>query len=382
MARVTPQRHRISWGVALVAAASLLGACNDRGTTVAPDGSNYPIPSNLNDGLGGNHPASVDMDVALLSEMAREVREGERPNIHSILVYRRGQLVLEEYFSGTMLSDGTYRDFSRDTLHDIFSVSKSIVSAAVGLAIASGAIESLDQAVMDFFPEYRPQVGGSLDLLTIRHLLSMTAGLEWDESSSSYFDADNSHRRMMDARDPIEYVLTRPVLHPPGTVFTYSTGLSSLLGELIARATGDRYSEFLGRSLFDPLGIERAAWLPFYQDNVESAGGGLQLRPRDMTKFGVLYLNRGEWQGTNILSSAWVDESTTAQAPGGFYGYQWWLGIGGIGQTNRAFFRAAGLAGQHIYIYPDLDLVAVFTGNGSGGGPHELWLDYIIASVL
>ena len=378
---MTRDMPRWFWVSAVVASALFIAACSDGPITGEPFGSDYAVPDDLSDGLGGSHPKSVGMDEAPLAAMVNEIRDGQWPNIHSVLVYRSGQLVLEEYFPGVMLSDNVYREFDRDTLHDVFSVSKSILSAAVGMAIESGVIESVDQPVMDFFPEYRHVIDGPAEDLKIRHLLSMTTGLEWDESSASYADGSNSHRQMMEASDPIEFVLSRRSMHTPGEVFTYSTGVSSLLGEIVARATGESYADYMARSLFNPLGIERSNWLPFYHVNLESAGGGLQLRPRDMTKFGVLYLNRGLWQERTIVPGDWVDESTKTQAPGGFYGYQWWLAVTDTEITNLNFFRAAGLGGQHIFVYPELQLVAVFTGNQSGTGPHELWLDYIIAST-
>ena len=378
---MTRDMTRWFWVSTLAVSALFLAACRNGPTTSEPFGSDYAVPDNLNDGLGGSHPKSVGMDAVPLAAMVSEIRDGQWPNIHSVLVYRSGQLVLEEYFPGVMLSDNVYRAFDRDTLHDVFSVSKSLLSAAVGMAIESGVIESVDQTVMDFFPEYRHVVDGPVDDLKIRHLLSMTTGLEWDESSASYADGSNSHRQMMEASDPIEFVLSRRSLHTPGQVFNYSTGVSSLLGEIVARATGESYADYMARSLFNPLGIDRSTWLPFYQDDLESAGGGLQLRPRDMTKFGVLYLNRGLWQERTIVPGNWVDESTKTQAPGGFYGYKWWLGSPTSGQDSVNFFRAAGLGGQHIFVCPELQLVAVFTGNQSGTGPHALWLDYIIAST-
>ena len=138
---MTRDMTRWFWVSTLAVSVLFLAACRNGPTTSEPFGSDYAVPDNLNDGLGGSHPKSVGMDAAPLAAMVSEIRDGQWPNIHSVLVYRSGQLVLEEYFPGVMLSDNVYRAFDRDTLHDVFSVSKSLLSAAVGMAIESGVIE-------------------------------------------------------------------------------------------------------------------------------------------------------------------------------------------------------------------------------------------------
>jgi CubicO group peptidase (beta-lactamase class C family) len=370
-------------GVLLLLAAA---ACGDAVPTdvEGPAPYSYASPADIGDGLGGAEASTVGLDQAGLQRMVREIELGLWPNIHSVLVFRSGELVLEEYFEGTMRSDSTFREFGRDSLHDAYSVSKSFTSAAVGLAIASGDITSVDQPVADFFPEY-VYLGGALASgdLDVHHLLNMTAGLEWDESSVSYTDPANSHTQMKNAADPIEFVFSRDQVEAPGIDFVYSTGLSSILGEIVARATGTGFEDYLDQELLEPLGITEHAWLtPYYNDGLAFAGGGLQLRPRDMLKFGVLYMNGGVWQGQQIVPSAWVSSSTEQQGPeGSLYGYQWWLGSLVRDEDTTPMFRAAGLGGQHIFVFPGVDLVVVFTGNGSGSGPYELTSLYVLAGI-
>jgi len=354
-------------------------ACGDGPTTVEPQVYAYAAPSDIGDGLGGAHAVTVGVDATLLQTMVREIQDSVWPNIHSVLIYRSGDLVLEEYFSGVMRSDSTFRDFGRDTLHDMYSVSKSFTSAVVGLAIDSGDILDVDQPVSDFFPEY-VHLGGALASgeLDVRHLLSMSAGLEWDESSTAYTDPTNSHWQMRQAADPIEFVLSRAQVAAPGMVFAYSTGLTALLGEVVARAAGEPFYDYIARELFEPLGIGEFRWLEgYYQGDLAFAGGGLQLRARDMVKFGVVYMNGGVWQGVQVVPSGWVQESTSPQASVS-YGYQWWLGTHPLGGP---FFRAVGLGGQHIFVFPGADLVVAFTSNGSGAGPYDLMDDYILAGI-
>lgn len=372
------QTRRWAW-LALVLAC---GACGDAPTDVQPGLYTYAAPADIGDGLGGADAASVGINAAWFETMVRQIEDGLWPNIHSVLIYRSGELVLEEYFSGVMRSDSTYRDFGRDSLHDVYSVSKSFASATVGVAIASGAIASVDEPVVDFFPEYA-YLGGSLATgeLTVRHLLTMSAGLEWDETSTSYTDPSNSHAQMRAAADPIEFVFSRAQVAPPGTEFVYSTGLTSVLGELVSRATGELYSDYIAQVIFAPLGITEFDWLDFYNGTLETAGGGLQLRPRDMLKFGVTYLDGGSWQGSQVVPEAWVVESTAPHPPAGYYGYLWWLGARSVDGNTWSFFRALGLGGQHIFVFPEIELVVVFTSNGSGSGPYDLMDRYILPAI-
>ena len=315
--------------------------------------------------------------------MVRSIIDGSVPNIHSVLVYRRGDLVLEEYFPGTMRWDGIHRVFTRDSLHDLYSVSKSVTAAAVGMALASGAIPGLDARIAQDFQDYAGRTSTDLSAMTVRHLLTMSAGLAWDELSTDYLDPANDNRKMDLSLDPLTYLLTRPLAAAPGTRFAYNTGVTHLLGELVRRRTGQPLDTYAASQIFQPLGIGRYFWYR-YPGGLTHAGGGLHLRPRDMMKFGVLYANFGRWRGTRLLDSLWVVQSTTKQAPGSSYGFQWWIDAWTINGQPVSGYSAEGLAGQFIFVIPSQQLVVVFTGNNPGQAefiPFQLMRNYLIPAL-
>jgi CubicO group peptidase (beta-lactamase class C family) len=301
-----------------------------------------------------------------------------------VLVYRRGDLLLEEYFPGTKRWDGAFYEFDRSVLHDVFSVTKSFTSAAVGIAIEEGHIQGVDQPVVEFFPELT-SLGGNLEdgSLQIQHLLSMSAGIEWNELDVAYDTPTNDHSRMNASEDQIRYVFERPTAAAPGTSFTYNSGLSMTLGEIVARATGEPLPEYLQSRLFGSLGVTDLFWYE-YPSGITHAGGGLQLHPRDLVKFGVLYLDGGLWSGDRLLPEGWVEASTSAQVPDEAYGYQWWLDSWIVSGRTVEGYSAVGLGGQFIFVVPELELVAVFTSNNDGDEmflPMTLMRRYVLPVV-
>ena len=312
---------------------------------------------------------SVGIDAAAIAKLTEDIRAGKHSNIHSLLVLRSGKLAVEEYFQGEDERRGqplgTVR-FDAATLHDLRSVSKSVTSALFGIAIASGEISDIEAPVLSYFPEYRALQTADRMRIRLRHVLSMSSGLEWDEDSRPYGDPQNSETAMDAADDRAQFVLSRPISAPPGERFRYSGGDTLLLAAVIERATKMRLDKYAEKVLFRPLGVERYDWIR-YPDGTPIAASGLRLLPRDMAKFGVLYLNRGQWQGVQIVPEAWVKASMTAQTkvadrPFGFqnYGYQWWLGTA-RDEAHTPWIMAVGYGGQRIMLIPSLDLVMVLT---------------------
>ena len=221
------------------------------------------------------------------------------------------------------------------------------------------------------------------DSIRIKHLLAMTAGLYWDEWTYPYDDIRNTHVGLARSPDPVRYALELDVMAPPGTVFLYNSGMSITLGRIVNNATGLTVDSFAEQYLFGPLGITDYYWYS-YPDGTFQTGGGLWLRPRDMAKFGLLYLNGGRWGDVQVLSEAWVNESVQQHAPGVGYGYQWWLGYYGVGGQVIEGYSARGRGGQYIFVLPERDLVAVFTGwndNELAAQAHEMFRDYILAAL-
>jgi CubicO group peptidase (beta-lactamase class C family) len=285
--------------------------------------------------------------------------------VHGILVVRGGKLVFERYFSGAdEINDRQIAnaDFDADTLHDQKSVSKSVASLALGIAIDRGLIRSVDEPIFSFFPELSDLRSSEKERIRLSHLLTMSMGLKWVEATPSTGNEDNDEARMHMASDPCRYVLGLPVTAPAGQKFFYNTGALTLVSAVIRRAVGRPLDEFARETLFEPLGITRFEWTRVKGDT--DAGGGLRLRPRDMARIGQLVLGGGRWNGRQIVSKAWIEAAVTPrlEATGPyFYGYLWWLGRSVYDGREMHWIAALGRGGQSIRIVPDLDLVVVVT---------------------
>jgi CubicO group peptidase (beta-lactamase class C family) len=246
-------------------------------------------------------------------------------------------------------------------------VTKSVVSILFGLAMSHGAIKSLDQPVLDYFPEYQDLRTPERMKIRLRDLLSMTSGLHWDERTFPYTDPHNSEIAMDMATDRYRHILSEPIDHPPGQTWTYSGGDVALIAAVIARATGKPIEVFAEQALFRPLGITRFEWLKD-DKGVPYAASGLRLLPHDMARIGQMMLQQGRWNGMQVVPKDWVEQSTTFKAQisqdracGNQYGYYWWLGALCEDGRRTPYFMANGNGGQYIWVIPELDIVAVAT---------------------
>jgi CubicO group peptidase (beta-lactamase class C family) len=293
-------------------------------------------------------------------------------NIHAVLVARHGKLVYERYFKGSDQIPGIFYGkrvesvtFVADTLHNMKSVSKSVVSLTVGIALDRGLIRSVDEPIFSFFPELADLRTPEKDRLLLRHALTMTMGLAWVEATPDTGDENNDEARMRRAADPCRYVLGLPMTAPAGQEFFYNTGALALVAAIVRKATGRPLDELAKEALFDLLGIAPVEWRRVKGDT--DAGGGLRLRPRDMAKIGQLVLAGGRWNGRQIVSKEWIEKSTTpkikAVADGfdGLYGYLWWLARYRINGREVDCIAAQGRGGQYVRIVPSLDLVVAVT---------------------
>ena len=326
------------------------GTC---GVPVARDDA-WPIASDADGNL---------IDRGALCEMTDQLTASSA-NVHAVLVARGGKLVFERYLSG---SDEIYSrpvgrvTFNADTLHDMKSVSKSVASLAVGIAIDRGLIGSVNEPIFNFFPELSDLRTPEKDRIQLVHALTMSMGLKWVEAAPST-EGDNDEERMRRARDPCRYVLGLAVTAPAGREFFYNTGALALVAAIIRKATGHPLDEFARAALLDPLGITGATWLRVKGDT--DAGGGLRLRPRDMAKIGQLVLAGGRWNDRQIVPKSWIETSTApkiAATDGLLYGYLWWLGRSQLDGREIPWIMAVGRGGQLIRIVPELDLVFAMT---------------------
>jgi CubicO group peptidase (beta-lactamase class C family) len=309
---------------------------------------------------------SVGLSSETLCPMVKWLSDWKEGNVHSVLVVRHGKLVFEHYFAGTDENLGKQVgevNFGPETRHDARSMTKSVTDLLVGIAIDRGWIKSIDASVFSFFPQYADLRTPEKDRISLRHLLTMSSGLEWHEFDTPYTSDTNSEIAMDNAKDPYRYALEQPVVAPPGRLWNYNSGSTELLGAILRKATGKPLDQLARTLLFEPLGITDVEWYKYAQGN-PSAAAGLRLRPRDLAKIGQLVLQRGAWNGKQVVSAGWIDASTTPQIQGFlvfFYGYQFWLGRSLVDKHVVDWAAAWGLGGQRVFIVPDLDLVVVVT---------------------
>jgi len=341
----------------------------------------YQPPENINDGLDVGTLDEVSIDSELIEKAVNGINRGRYREVHSILIFKDDKLVLEEYFEGHEYQwdapdhHGELVTWNRSMSHALQSVTKSITSTCIGIAIDNGFIESVHQSIFDYLPEHQHLNIDGKDKITIEHLVTMTSGLEWDEWSAPLSSRDNDIIEIwfQDAeqdKDPVTYALERPLVHEPGTSFTYSGGNMIVLGEIIKYATNMTIDEFSGKYLFEPLGIDSFDWWIRFESGVFETGGGLKMTPRDMVKIGVTFLNDGVWDGEQIISEQWVEKSAIPFAdnkgidvPGTDkrnvgYSYTWWTKE----YPESDMFFAGGWGGQNIFVFPELNTVVVTTG--------------------
>jgi CubicO group peptidase (beta-lactamase class C family) len=341
-------------------------------------------------------PKVQGMDPDVLAAIQGTVA-GLHPEVRSVLVVRHGYLVYERYWQGVTARDGD----------NSYSVTKSVVSALVGIALGEAKLKGLDQTVAELLAAHLPKdADPRLAQVTLEQLLTMTSGLAGDDPSLGG-DARVSARQEA-SRDWVGHILGRRLATNPGTSFAYSNATSHLLSAVVADATGQSPLAFARARLFGPLGIASAkapepvvvahpsqaavktyeqapvAW-PTDPQRYHMGYSGLKLPSRDLAKFGYLYLNGGRWDTTQVIPAGYVAASTRPHStpppdgPGESYGYQWWV----TSQAGHPSFRAVGYGGQLIEVVPDLDLVVVITSdaNQNRNDARELVGQAIIPAV-
>ena len=370
------------WFIVLATLLSVYG-CGDDGPT-GSGSYQYAVPQQTGDGWTTGDAVDHGIDLGPVGALFDRISVGLYENTHAVLIVRNGVLVIEEYFPGSSIELGT-RDWDRDMLHDLHSVTKSFNSALIGIAIDWGLIGSVDDKISAYLPEYADLFADvHKDSIQIKHLLAMTSGLYWDEWSYPYTDPRNTHVAMNQSGNPVGYVLGLPMETSPGETFLYNSGLSITLGRILHNASGLRPDEFAAAHLFGPLGINESYWWR-YPDGTVQTGGGLYLRPRDMAKLGQLYLNGGRWGAQQLISRAWVDESVEQHAPDQGYGYQWWLETFAVDGQVVDSYSANGRGGQYIFVVPELELVAVFTAGNDDAralAPFDMLERFLLPAVL
>jgi CubicO group peptidase (beta-lactamase class C family) len=318
----------------------------------------YKTPPDRSDGLRVGNLTEAGFDSATVTRLVNRVVDGTYPDVHGILVYRGGKLVVEEYFYG----------YDRERAHQMRSASKSVVSALVGTAIDRGALSSDTDLVTKRLP-YASYANPDArkDRLTLRDLLTMRSGLACDDWTAA---SPGNESRVYQSDDWVKYVLDLPLTDQPGTIGRYCSGNVAVAGRIVERATGKPLPIFAQENLFTPLGIRAkdVRWNYTLSSGNAATFAQLYMRPRDMLKVGILFQQQGKWEGRQVISADWIARSTAHWSTVGDseYGYFWWHqwtnAATSDGPRRVDMVVATGNGGQKIYIVPWLNLIVVLTG--------------------
>ncbi|MDB4883007.1 MAG: beta-lactamase [Gemmatimonadetes bacterium] len=362
-----------------VSSASAALARAEAGRAPSPTGYSYVPPADRHDGIAVGNIADTPLGVETAQRIVRGVLDGTWNDVHGVLLYQRGHLVLEEYFYG----------YDAERPHQMRSATKSVVGALVGAAVDRGALRGVDEPVLarlayDAYDNPDPRKAR----ITLGDLLTMRAGLACDDH-----DGRSPGRETVidETPDWVKATLDLPMVAEPGSVARYCSGGVAVAGRVTERAVRTTLPDFAQAALFGPMGVRRTDWSwNFTLTNANREFAQIHLRPREMLKLGLLYADSGRWKGRQVLSARWVAASLAAQTQleGTGYGYFWWrpwLRVAMPDGEERVYMNAAqGNGGQKIYLVPQYDLVAVFTGGdyNSGGSPPNKIMSTVILPKL
>ena len=341
-----------------------------------------------------SNPEGEGLNISKIKILSDEFRNGMHGYVDAFLLIKNGKIVHEEYYENDyaeltknlkseqskILSenygdaakpiynyfDPKWHPYYKDTdLHTIQSVSKSVTSALIGIAIERGEINGLNEKIAQYFPNHSSQFIDPLkSKITIEDLLTMTAGIKWDESSHAYTNPMNNAASMENSNNWIDYILSLPMEYKPGEKFVYNSGITVLLSHILHEASGMHANEYAEKYLFNKLGIQDYFWKKT-PNNLTDAEGGLYLSTRDFAKIGMLYLNDGRWNGSQIITNEWVEltmsPDTDIEESSRKYGFQWWL-VPYENNQEKWMYSGSGYGGQYLLIVPEYQLVMVFNG--------------------
>ncbi len=343
-----------------------------------------PGPAEHGDGWKSAAPSDVGLDGHALLRLTESIRSGDWGNVHAVLIERDGRLAYEEYFAGPDQRWGRdlgTLDADAGRLHDLRSVSKTVTSTLVGIALGHGEIDSVQTRIGALLPERETALSGRKEAIRLEHLLTMSSGLQWDESRP-YSDPMNDERRLAESEDPVGFVLGRPLVREPGSTWNYSGGSTQLLAAILESQTGSPLAEFANQALFEPLGIADTEWLGDLA-GMPAAASGLRMRPRDLAKIGSLFLHEGRWNGRQVVPSSWVEtalrphiDNRDPESPGfvlrSGYGYQWWVNTFETPLGPLDVVSAVGNGGQRVFLVPELKMGVTMLG-GAYNDPRFFW---------
>ncbi len=322
----------------------------------------YSQPKELEDGWQTNNLKSLKTDTTSIYKLFEQIKNKEN-KIHSVLLVKDNQLIIEEYF----------KNHTSNKQHDLRSTTKSIKSILMGIAINKGFINSVDDPISKYLKT--PVPTQNLDerkaKITIKHLLTMSSGLDcndWDKKSKGQED------KIYKKKDWLQYMLNLPIVNEPGKTSNYCSMGVVLIAEIISQASGMTIDKFAEHYLFNPLGIKNVSWGHTSNKEVIPSGKRLYMTSRDMAKIGQLILNKGAWGEKQIVSKKWIEKSTTPKTKitGIDYSYLWWHIPFKLDGEIVISKTATGNGGQYIMVFPNMNLVAVFTGGAYNSQDDKL----------
>jgi len=340
----------------------------------------YQPPQDRNDGITVGDLRDSDIGVPAGEAIVRGILDETWRDVHGVLLYQHGKLVMEEYFYG----------YDIDRTHQLRSATKSIVGALAGIAIDRGAMPGSSAAALPYltyaaYDHPDPRKGR----ITLGDLLAMRSGLACND-----YDAKSPGNEQLidDAPDWVKATMDLPMIADPGAVAHYCSGGVAVIGRITENRAKATLPEFAREHLFAPLGIQSSQWRWNYTlTNENKEYSQIHLRPRDMLKIGVMYADGGRWRGRQVISSSWVGESLSPQSriDGTNYGYFWWLQRFDVdtpdGKRPVQVSAAQGNGGQKIFIVPEFDLVAVFTGGAYNTGsapPNKIMTTILLPALM
>ena len=332
------------------------------------------------DGWSRVDPQEAGFAPDLEAQLDKAIADKRIWNLHGLVVLRNDRLVLERYFEGEDQARGAgeigHVTFKPETIHDLRSCSKSIVGLLYGIALQLGKVPPPEAPLFSAFPEYADLAGEEgRDRLTIQHVLTMTMGTDWDESSLLYSDPRNSEIAMDNAADRYRYILERRVVDTPGAHWTYCGGATALLARLIAKGSGKTLHQFARENLFDPLGMGPTEWATG-RDGEPFAASGARMSVGDLARIGVMMLHDGRVGERAVVPAEWVTRCVTPVVSADEvrrYGYQWFVLDIAFGKPKgwaagrlERMWMAQGEGGQRLFIIPALELVVAITAGNYG----------------
>jgi CubicO group peptidase (beta-lactamase class C family) len=364
--------------VELIPLALLCGCQKDYGLTIAKPDENPGLPATLSvapeatsDGWRTSTPGAEGMDEKPLLELMQNIRDGALADVDSIVIAKNNTLIAEGYFHG----------FGRDTVHDMRSASKSITSALTGIAVSQGLLD-VDAPIARYLPNFNSyrNPDARKNAIEVFNLLNMNSGLDcndWDDSSPG------NEMKMYETDDWPRFILDLPMAQAPGDGSWYCTGGVVVLGSIVSTRAGVPLDSYAATWLFNPLGIQGVNWRR-QQDGTATGGGGMRLRPRDMAKFGNLFVNGGQWNGVPVISGQWIEQSmrqvTTLNVDG--YGFNWWKRSFQVKGVSEVSTFAWGNGGNFIFLFPLHQLVVVITASNYNAAKEDSGFFILKTAVL